>query len=120
MRREYSGAELRWAAWKHRMGYGWDEIAKAVQRSAAALRKRVIASGFSYELPKPKPIPADCPDWVDWAWELYLEGYSLIRVALTCGRYEDAISRAFRERGYRKVMPPLITTWIFGWKGSKK
>ena len=120
MRREYSDAELRWAAWKHRMGYGWDAIAKALALPTAGLYKKVQRSGYAYELPKPRPMPADCPDWVDWAWELYLEGYSLIRVALTCGRYEDAISRAFRERGYRKVMPPLITTWIFGWKGSRK
>lgn len=120
MRREYSDAELRWAAWKHRMGYGWGEIAKALVLPAGGLCRKVQRSGYAYELPKPNPIPADCLDWVDWAWELYLEGYSLIRIALACGRYEDAISRAFRERGYRKVMPPLITTWIFGWKGSKK
>ena len=119
-RKELSEAELRWAAGKHRMGYGWAAIAKALARKLQSLCRKVQRSGYAYELPKPKPIPADCLDWVDWAWELYLEGYSLIRVALACGRYEDAISRAFRERGYRKVMPPLVTTWIFGWKGSRK
>lgn len=87
---------------------------------AGGLCRKVQRSGYAYELPKPKPIPTDCPDWVDWAWELYLEGYSLIRIALACGRYEAAISQAFRERGYRKVMPPLVTDWIFGWKGSRK
>ena len=117
MRREYSDAELRWAAWKHRMGYGWDEIAKAVQRSAAALRKRVIASGFSYELPKPKSIPADCPDWVDYAWELYLDGHSALQAAMACGKSEAAAYKAFWERGYRKVMPPLMTAWSGGYHG---
>ena len=104
MRREYSDAELRWAAKKHRIGYGWGEIAKALVLPAGGLCRKVQRSGYAYELPKPKSIPADCPDWVDWAWELYLEGYSMIRVALACGRYEDAISgREGTERWCRRL-----------------
>ena len=64
MRREYSDAELRWAAWKHRIGYGWGEIAKALVLPAGGLCRKVQRSGYAYELPKPKPIPADCLDWV--------------------------------------------------------
>lgn len=119
-RKELSEAELRWAAGKHRMGYGWAVIAKALARKLQSLCQQVKRSGYAYELPRPEPMPADCPDWVDYAWELYLDGHSVLQAAMACRRDESTLFKAFRERGYRKVMPPLVTTWIFGWKGSRK
>ena len=117
-RKELSEAELRWAAGKHRMGYGWAAIAKALARKLQSLCQQVKRSGYAYELPRPEPMPADCPDWVDYAWELYLDGHSALQAAMACGKSEAAAYKAFWERGYRKVMPPLVTAWIGGYHGQ--
>lgn len=101
-RKELSEAELRWAAGKHRMGYGWAAIAKVLARKLQSLCQQVKRSGYAYELPRPEPMPADCPDWVDYAWELYLDGYSALQAAMACGKSEQRPTRPFGKEGTEK------------------
>ncbi len=124
MRREYSDPELRWAAKKHRMGYGWDAIAKALALPLSSLRRRVQRSGYACEppllLPPEERILSDMRRRIEWEWEMWLEGYSFQQIGDAVGRSGNTIAVDMRTAGYRKVMPPLVTTWIFGWKGSRK
>lgn len=124
MRREYSDAELRWAARKHQMGYTWPEIAKALGRHVTWVYSQATRSGIPYELPQLKAPAAEIRNsrgrLTDWMWESWLEGYSLQKIANALGSSRHMVETALQSAGYRKVMPPLVTTWIFGWKGSRK
>ena len=109
-----------WIAWKHRMGYSWDEIGAALHISGNTARYQAIESGEPYLRPtlhRPKALRRG-DGLREWAWESLLEGYTKPEIAQAAGERLDYIEELLKNR--KKIMPPLVTTWIFGWKGSKK
>ena len=116
--------EIRWAARKHQMGYPWPEIAKALGRHETWVYSQVTRSGVPYELPQLKAPAAEIRNsrerLTDWMWVAWLEGYSLQKIANALGSSRRTVETALQSAGYRKVMPQLVVTWIYGWGGEKE
>lgn len=86
-----------WAAWKHRMGYTWEEIGEALHMIDQGILYRVMKSGAPTR---------------EWAWECLLEGYTKTEIAVALDVSREWIEWLLKDR--RKVMPPLVTAWIGG------
>lgn len=104
-----SDAELRWAADKHKQGYAWLEISRALYVDKSQLAKEVKRSGYPYELP-PLVMPENVPDYREFVWESLLDGYSKIQIARAMKLDPYRITRLLQGR--KKVMPRLVTRWI--------
>ena len=103
-----------WAAWKHRMGYTWEEIGEALHMTDQGILYRVMKSGAPTKRPrlkKPKRLRGEGPSR-EWAWECLLEGYTKTEIAVALDVSREWIEWLLKDR--RKVMPPLVTTWIGG------
>lgn len=106
MRREYSDAELRWAAWKHRMGYSWDDIGEALHISGNTARYQAMESGEPYLRPtlhRPKALRRG-DGLREWAWESLLEGYTKPEIAQAAGERLDYIEELSCPRCRRKIL----------------
>lgn len=109
-----------WAAWKHRMGYTMGRNRGSASHDRSGILYRVMKSGAPTKRPrlkKPKRLRGEGPSR-EWAWECLLEGYTKTEIAVALDVSREWIEWLLKDR--RKVMPPLVTTWIFGWKGSRK
>jgi hypothetical protein len=103
-----------WAAWKHRMGYTWEEIGEALHMTDQGILYRVMKSGAPTKRPrlkKPKRLRGEGPSR-EWAWECLLEGYTKTEIAVALDVSREWIEWLLKDR--RKVMPPLATAWIGG------
>ena len=108
-----------WAAWKHRMGYIWEEIGEALHMTDQGILYRVMKSGAPMKRPrlkKPKRLRGEGPTR-EWAWECLLEGYTKTEIAVALGIQSDSV-RMRVTRAKRRVVKLLtdqgflLSDWI--------